>query len=124
MAVPEVWSDIHQNIEIDAKGAIRTVRNIDAVKTSIDNILRTIPGERVMLPQFAAGIQDLLFEPTDERAYSRIADRIRDAVNIWDDRVVVQKIDFILNSDQSQVSIKMEFAIKGYDQIFTQQTII
>lgn len=124
MPEPEVWSDIHHNIEIDAKGAIRKVTNIDAVKTSIDNILRTIPGERVMLPTFAAGLQDLVFEPTNERIYARVADRIKDAINVWDPRVIVQKVDFIMDQDRNTVTIKMTFAIKGYDQIFTHSTIV
>jgi hypothetical protein len=121
---PIVWSDIHHNFEIDAKGDIRKAVNIAAVKTSIDNILRTIPGERVMLPTFAAGLQDLVFEPTDARVYSRISDRIKDAINVWDTRVIVQKVDLVIDADNSSVTIKMQFAIKGYDQIFTHETTV
>lgn len=120
--IPEVWSDIHHNIDVDAQGAIRKAINIDAVKTSIDNILRTRPGERVMLPTFAGGLQDLVFEPTRQDVYNRVADRIRNAINTWDPRVIVQTINFTIDADSSSIMIEMLFAVKGYSQIFEHST--
>ena len=60
MAV-EIWSDLHQDLLASDSG-IRKVVNVDSVKTSIDNILRTRLGERVMLPQFGSAFPDILFE--------------------------------------------------------------
>lgn len=118
MSYPEIWSDIHHNIDVDAQGSIRKVINIDAVKTSIDNILKTRPGERVMLPTFAGGIQDLVFEPTKPFVYDRIADRIKSAINIWDDRILIESINFEIDADHNAVAILFKFAIKGYANIF------
>jgi len=42
----EVWSEIDPEIVSDGLGQIKRVINVDAVKASIDNILRTRPGER------------------------------------------------------------------------------
>ena len=122
--VPEVWSDLHQNIDVDAQGAVRKVINIDAIKTSIDNILRTSPGERVMRPTFAGGLQDLVFEPTRQDVYNRISDRIKSSINIWDPRIIVQTIGFVIDADHSEVTIEMKFAVKGYDQIFNHATTL
>ena len=116
--VPEVWSDLHHNIDIDAQGAIRKVLNIEAVKTSIDNILKTRPGERVMLPTFAGGLQDLVFEPTKPYVYNRIADRIRNAITVWDDRLMVETISFEVDADNNEVRVFLRFSIRGYANIF------
>lgn len=124
IGIPEVWSDLHHNISVDAQGAIKKAINVDAVKSSIDNILRTRPGERVMLPTFAAGLQDLVFEPTKQEIYNRVADRIRTAINTWDPRVIVQTIGFTVDADNSTVTIEMIFAIRGYDQIFEHSTTL
>ena len=118
MAYPEIWSDIHHNIDIDAQGSIRKVVNIEAVKTSIDNILKTRPGERVMLPTFAGGLQDLVFEPTKPYIYDRISDRIKSSINIWDDRILIESINFEIDADNNAVAILLSFSIKGYANIF------
>lgn len=122
MGTPEVWSDLHHNIKIDAHGSVKKVINIDAIKTSIDNILRTRPGERVMLPTFAAGLQDLVFEGCNEATYDRIADQIREHVTLWDDRVIVNTINFQVSPDKNQMTVVMTFQVKGYDQIFEHST--
>ena len=78
MSIPEVWSDLHPSIITDAKGAIKIVTNIDSVIGSIDNILRTNPGERLMLAEFAAGLQDLVFEPAHPENFENVANRVRE----------------------------------------------
>lgn len=124
MAVPEIWSDIHSNIIVDAKGAIKKVTNIDAVIGSIDNILRTHPGERLMLAEFAGGIQDLVFEPAHPENFDDIADRVKREVEIWDPRVMVRSIDFKTEPDIHTVTLIMLFAIRGYDEIFEYSTAL
>jgi len=48
MAQIEVWSDLHQDLVTDSHGSIKKVINVDAVATSIDNILNTNLGERCL----------------------------------------------------------------------------
>lgn len=124
MASPEVWSDIHPNIVVDAKGAIKKSINIDAIMGSIDNILRTHPGERLMLAEFAAGLQDFVFEPAHPENFDDVANRIKREVEIWDPRVIVRSIDFKTEPDIHTVTLIMLFAIRGYDQIFEYSTAL
>ena len=49
-------------IRIDDAGAIAEAREEDKVRQSIEIILRTAPGERVMRPDFGCGIHDLVFD--------------------------------------------------------------
>lgn len=122
--VGEIWSDIHSSITVDARGSIKKAVNVDAVISSIDNILRTRPGERVMLPTFGAGMSDLLFEPTDLNAYDDIEDRLRRSIAVWDDRVNINNVSFEVDADRNQVTVKMSFAIRGYEQIFEHSTVL
>ncbi len=124
MAIPEVWSDLHPSIITDAKGAIKKVINVDAVIGSIDNILRTHPGERLMLAEFAAGLQDLVFEPALPENFDDIANRVKREVELWDPRVMVRSIDFKTEPDIHTVTLIMFFAIRGYDQIFEYSTAL
>jgi len=118
VTTPKIWSDIHSAIRVDARGSIKVVENVDAIKTSIDNILRTRPGERVMLPSFGAGLQDLVFETTLQEVYDDLADGIKEAIEAWDDRVIVNSVDFVTEPDQNLLTVKMSFAVRGYDRIF------
>lgn len=116
--ISEIWSDVHSNITLDARGGIKKDVNVDAVISSIDNILRTRPGERVMLPQFGAGMSDLVFEPTDPDIYDEIEDRLKRSITTWDDRVSIDSVSFQVEADKNTVTVKMSFAIRGYDRIF------
>lgn len=124
MAIPEVWSDLHPTLQVDAQGSIRKMVNVDAVKVSIDNILRTRKGERVMLRNFGAGIQDLVFENTTSDIYDEASAIIKDEIEIWDSRILVRSIDFKAYPDRNTVEVKMVFGIRGYAEIFEHTTAL
>jgi phage baseplate assembly protein W len=85
----EIWSDLHHTLTTDSQGAIRKAVNLDSVKTSLDNILRTAKGERVMLPMFGCGLSDFLFEEMNEATFDMITDIINDEIKKWDNRVIL-----------------------------------
>ena len=114
----EVWSEIHQDIILDSRGTIKRVINEAAVVASIDNILRTSVYERVMLPGFGAGIDQLLFEPISQSLATEMSTKIRENLNRWDDRVIVNSIDFTSKPDSNFIGLNMVFSIIGYENIF------
>ena len=118
MAVETLWSDIHQNIGLDGQGAIRLSKNIEAVETSIDNILRTHRGERLMLPSFGAGIETAVFDDIEETTFDVVASEIKAAIELWDDRVVLNSVDYKAQADQNKVTLILSFSVKGYYQVF------
>lgn len=61
-----VWRDLDERLVTDSQGNLKTAENVEAVATSIDNILGTMQGERVMIPQFASRFRSLLFESLTE----------------------------------------------------------
>lgn len=116
---PEVWSDLDHRILTDSHGAVKKVTNIDAVRTSIDNILRTYQGERVMLPSFASRLRDIVFEPITPLLARRVSDEVKRVIETWDDRVTVAAVDFSSDPDRNFVQITIRFVVKGYAETFT-----
>ena len=116
--IDEVWSDLDHRFIPDSLGVLKKVINTDAVLTSIDNILRTNRGERVMLPEFGSGLRSLVFENMDEAAFNFISQEIRENIEIWDDRISVQEVSVSMDPDQQIVSMSLEFSIKGNPGIF------
>jgi len=119
MSVSEIWSDIHHDIETDFSGSIRKVINVEAVKTSLDNILRTRYGSRVMLPEFGCGLQDMLFSLMGDKLGSRMVKEVQEAIQRWDDRIRIVAIDVYQLPDQNHVEISVRFSVYGgYEDVF------
>ncbi len=120
----EVWSELHQEIILDSRGTIKKVLNEQAVVASIDNILRTSPMERVMLPNFGAGLDDLLFDPISQSVATELSSRIKESINKWDDRIIVNSIDFDISPDRNLMGIRMSFSIANYADMFEYEATI
>ena len=118
----EIWSELNHEFKIDAKGGLKKDINIDSVISSICNILGTRPGERVMLPTFAARINDMLFEPINDDMINFISDEIKRVVEKWDPRVSVSGIDFYSDPDRSYIEVTVRFKVVGYSRVFEAST--
>ena len=116
--ISTVWSDLDHRLVLDAQGEIKIAINMQAVMSSIDNILRTSRGERVMLPEFGSMLRNIVFEQIDEDLVDFISRDIKDVIEIWDDRIDVKEISFLSEPDSNAISLQVMFAIRGYDQIF------
>jgi len=114
----EVWSDLDHRLIADAQGALKKVINIEAVKTSIYNILGTRRGERVMVPSFASRFGGFVFENITPEMVNLLADEVKDVIVRWDDRVEVVAVDFNAVPDKNMIDISVEFRILGYENIF------
>lgn len=74
---------------VDHTGSIRLADPLEALDRSIEIVLMTAPGERLMRPQFGCAIWDLHFEPVTATLLGRIQEAVRRAVAQWEPRVEV-----------------------------------
>jgi len=90
-----------------------------AVHGSIDNILRTMPGERIFLPQFGSGLHELLFRPIDTRTARAIMERVRGAIRRWEPRVKLIEAHsrIIPDPDRNQYRVELTYEIRTTGQI-------
>ena len=77
----------------DSQGAAATVAYEEDIRQSIEIILSTSPGERVMRPTFGAGLRDFVFEPIDVSTMQRLQTRVREALIDWEPRINVLSVD-------------------------------
>jgi len=116
-----VWSDLDHRLLQDAQGALKKVVNVSAVRSSVDNILRTSKGQRVMLPEFGSSLKDTVFESMNSPLIDLLSQSIKDEIETWDNRVAVTQIRYLEEPDNSSITIEVSFAIKGYYKIFKQE---
>ncbi|WP_164018264.1 GPW/gp25 family protein [Pyxidicoccus trucidator] len=62
------------------------------VREAIQVILATEPRERLLLPEFGAGLARFLFEPNTVTTRHQIAERITRALALWEPRISVESV--------------------------------
>jgi len=77
---------------VDHTGRIALSDGVPDLDRSIEMVLMTAPGERLMRPQFGCRIWELLFEPVTGNLLGLIAEAVRDALAQWEPRIVVEEV--------------------------------
>ncbi|MHC1775853.1 MAG: GPW/gp25 family protein [Lentimicrobium sp.] len=62
------------------------------IASSLEVLLGTIRGERMMLPQYGCNLDELLFESLDTRMKTLITDKIESAILYHEPRIKLEKI--------------------------------
>lgn len=125
MADDVIFRDLDPSLNIGADGDIKTVTNIEAIYASLENILLTVTGERVMLRTFPGLLHTLLFDPLIADSMKRAAEtELIQTIERWDDRIRIQGLDITIDQDNDNLTLNAELYIRGYDQIFTFSKII
>lgn len=74
------------------KSYFDTKYDLDILRSSIINIVFTIYGERVMLPNFGSSIPETPFAQNDELTASIVRSDLTTAVTFWDPRIEVVSV--------------------------------
>lgn len=81
------YSDVNPRYGIKSGDILEL--GIDAINSSIENIMGTSFGERIFLPEFGSGIKNLLFENINDDTAQRIFDELTSAISRWEPRIEV-----------------------------------
>ena len=70
------------------------------VEQAIRIIIGTDWGERVMRPDFGAGLNSFVFGPLNQTIMSMVQSRVRDSLIKWEPRIDVEQVKVTLDSNQ------------------------
>src|SRR5215210_679936 len=84
-------------LQVDRRGGIALARDENDIEQAIELILATAPGERPMRPEFGCGVHDYVFDSIDATTVGLMEEAIREALDRWEPRIVVEKVDFNLD---------------------------
>lgn len=105
-------------LAVDANGALATVAYEEDIRQSIRIILATNPGERVMRPEFGAGLRDFVFEPADTGTMHRIRQRVQEALIDWEARIDVLEVAVTLDTaTKSTVFIRITYRVRASNSL-------
>ena len=89
--IPEIRSWSLDGVAAD--GRWRHAEGDASVREVLLNILLTRPGERLMRPEFGAGLPDFLHRPNDQTTRHQMAEVVRKSIRQWEPRVVVEAVE-------------------------------
>ena len=101
-------------LQVDRAGGIALARGHDDIQQALELILGTAPGERPMRPEFGCGVHDFVFDTIDAETIGRMDTEIRYALDRWEPRVEVEKVDFDLDGVQrGELRITIGYRIRA-----------
>jgi len=100
-------------LQVDRRGGIALARDETDIEQAIELILATAPGERPMRPEFGCGVHDFVFDSIDASTIGKMENAIRDALDHWEPRIVVETVEFDLSDvDEGRLIIDIGYRIR------------
>ena len=90
-----------------------TIRDEDAIKRSVKNIIFTILGEKPFEPEFGSVINDSLFELSTSLNEMRVADEIKQSLLNYEPRIDNIKVDVSIYPDSNDLNCTVQYDIVG-----------
>jgi phage baseplate assembly protein W len=87
-------------IRLDQTGEVSMVTYEQDVRQAIRIILSTAQGERVMRPDFGAGLERLLFEPINTTTMALVKHRVEQALIRWEPRIDVEEVSVAPDTEE------------------------
>lgn len=86
----------------------------DDIQESLRILFSTVPGERIMLPQYGCGLKALVFESIDDELISSVQETIEQAVLFFESRIILDQV--AVDSSESlegRLSILLDYRIRA-----------
>tara|TARA_B000000557_G_scaffold258857_1_gene253868 strand:+ start:20 stop:433 length:414 start_codon:yes stop_codon:yes gene_type:complete len=98
-------------------GDFGVVKNENAIKQSVRNLILTMFGERPFQPSIGSRVKMLLFEPWDPFAIDTIKSEIFNVIKRLEPRVRCTGVGLRDESDINSVHISIDYIIVGQQQV-------
>jgi hypothetical protein len=79
------------------------------IRQSIETILETDPGERVMLPTFGCGLRRFLMQPNSPATRTAMQQEISDSLRRWEPRIQVSEVSVTPGDDPALVWVSISY---------------
>ncbi len=100
-------------------GGLRFSKYEDDIEQAIQIILLTSRGERVMLPEFGAGLRDFVFEPNSDATRTRLEETVRKALVDWEPRINLQNVEVTPSDDGPNiVLIHVDYVVRATNSFY------
>jgi phage baseplate assembly protein W len=121
------WRFWHPDIESSARfaglaltsrGGVEMVEESDSIRQAIYILITTIPGERVMRPDYGCLVHRLAFSPNDDTTAGLGIHYVRQALERWEPRIEIVRLDAGRNPDLPEMlDLVLDYRVKATRQL-------
>lgn len=98
------------------------VSDVEDIDESLNILLSTSLGERVMQPKYGCDLHDYLFEPLNSSLIGFIRDRVENSLIVYEPRIKVERIDVTKEGSfdliEGKFIISIDYTIPGVNSRF------
>lgn len=80
-------------LSTNGRGGLAMVAGEQDIEQSVQIILGTMPGERVMRPEFGCRAWELIFAPNNAATRTLLARYVQDALEFWEPRIELINVE-------------------------------
>jgi uncharacterized protein len=101
-------------LRVGPTGALEMVTGEEAVRQSVLLLLATVPGERVMRPDFGCNLQRFVHDPNDDTTAGLVLHEVARALACFEPRVEVVALDATPADDEpSRLDVLLTYRVRG-----------
>ena len=89
------------------------LRNEDAIKRSVHNIILTIVGEKPFMNEFGTQINASMFELNTSLSHIAIKKQVISSLQIYEPRVEIDDVTIVVDGDNNSMSARVAYTIIG-----------
>ena len=106
--------------QIDRQGRTATTDDEAHVRDMIEQLLFTMPGERVMRPDFGSGLAQLVFQPNSQELATAVQFLVQGNLQQWlGEVVVIEGVE--VTSTESSITVQVQYLLRRTQQRRTAQ---
>jgi len=125
VAQDTLYSDLNLSlIPNPVTGDINPIKDIEAIKKSVINLILTNFYERPFQPEIGCGVRGLLFELADPITITDLEYAARQVIENFEPRVAVLDVSAIDDPDNNSYIMTIQFQILSNEQIAEVTTIL
>ena len=98
-------------------GTVALVSNTEDIEQSLNILLSTSLGERVMQPRYGCNLTDYVFESLNSSVIGYIKDRAKNAILLYEPRIIAEKVTVTSDASsdllEGRFTISVEYTIPG-----------
>lgn len=97
---------------VSRSGSVRLVSGTAEIDAAIRMILSTVPGERVMRPEFGCAMWELVFAPITPGTLGLVEQTVREALERWEPRIELDRVQAVGDARTGTVSIQVAYRVR------------
>jgi phage baseplate assembly protein W len=105
-------------VELAPTGEVSLATYEEDIRQAIRIILGTAQGERVMRPDFGAGIHELVFEPLNTTTLALAKHRVEEALIAWEPRIDNITVEVTPDQTRGQLLISIDYRVRATNTFY------